>query len=540
MQATRSIILRSRQILMVLTVIFIFSKISANPASKIEFFLLNPGEQTLASLQLGTKDLYSPEAKWAIGQALLQESKGNDQGRDKFLSLGLFYLEAATFENFKRQRSQARKRNPQAPGLEADAAKDQKKIFKRLYEGQGLMDPKLQKTVGDAAQAQVDFEGWFLGFLNKLGLLEKNYKEQNDKLRAKYPHLTEAELADILIDRSARLTAGVGFVASLPGIFPGAGTATQLVVNVSTMIPDMIYLFKHQATLVYRIAELYGKDLKDEDRQTEALILFGIASGVSAAARALEQSLENKIGIYIRAKVTTESVRQGIARVGTLHPLVKDILTTLFQRKAITEATVEKSLVGLVPLVGAGVSGAMNYMFTQKVGDVAKEFYSDTGAKTLEAINNLNLARVELAMFRALILVMNADGLQKPIEKMALQKVLSRFPHNRKLVERMVEGELDLIEKVDYDLSKESDIVKEHILYSLASMEYVDGEKGPEEIDLHSQIIRKFVISKKMDEKVEIRVRKEKDVGSNFLKSIIDRGYWFYQKAIGAKTPMDF
>ena len=529
-----------RQILMALAVITLFSRTSGDPARQIEFFLSGSHPGTLASLELDRDRLYSPQAGWALDQALSHESKGDNQGRGKFLSLSLYYLEAVKFENFKRQRLQEARRSPQSPDSQSDRPQDQKNIFERLYEGQGLIDPKLQKSLGDAAQAQVDFESWFLGFLDKLGLLEKNYKELNDKLRAKYPHLTEAELADVLIDRSARLTAGVGFVASLPGVFPGAGTATQLVVNVSTMIPDLIYLFKHQATLVYRIAELYGKDLKEEDRQTEALILFGIASGVSAASRALEQSLENKIGIYIRAKVTRESVRQGIVKAGTLHPLIKDILTTLFQRKAITEATVEKSLVSLVPLVGAGVSGAMNYMFTQKVGDVAKEFYSDTGAKTLEAINNLNLARVELAMFRALVLVMNADGLQKPLETMALEKVLSRFPHNRKLVERMVEGENDLIEKVDYDLSQESDIVKEHILYALASMEYVDGEKGPEEIDLHAQIVEKFVISKKMDEQIEIRVRKEKDVETNFLKSVIDRGYWLYKKAIGAKDAPDF
>ena len=121
-----------------------------------------------------------------------------------------------------------------------------------------------------------------------------------DKLRAKFPHLSKDQLTDHLIKQSARLTAGVGFVGALPGVFPGAGTATQIAVNVGTMVPDMIFLFKKQATLIFRIAEIYGKDLKEEERVTEALILFGVASGVTAATRALQQYLENGITIYVR------------------------------------------------------------------------------------------------------------------------------------------------------------------------------------------------------------------------------------------------
>lgn len=179
-------------------------------------------------------------------------------------------------------------------------------------------------------------------------------------------------------------------------------------------------------------------------------------------------------------------------------------------------------------------------MFTSKVGKIAKEFYSDSTAKNLEAMNNLRLAKVELAMFRALILTMNADGLQKPEELMILRKVMALFPHNNGLVERMLAGEDDLIAKFDYDISSESEIVKEQILYSVTAMQYVDQEKGPEEIDLHDKIIEKFKVDQKVAERVEIRVRTEKQAGGNALKSFMGRAYWTYQKMIGARQEPEF
>ncbi|MBT3785699.1 EcsC family protein [bacterium] len=513
--------------------------LGANPALQIETILDDPSHRFLGGSSLESKDIYSPQARWALEEAVKFEQDGDLEKRDRFLSIALVYLERHDFQNFSRQKEARLSLSPRAPS-ESGNDKKQKEIFDRLYTEQGLFDPGARKVVDGAVKASEDMESWFIAFLEKTKLLSKNYRELNDKLREKYPHLSPGQLSDYLIKNAARMTMGVGFVAALPGVFPGAGTVAQLAVNVGTMVPDIIFLFKKQATLIFRIAEIYGKDMQEEERVTEAMILFGIASGVSAATRALEQNLENKLTIYVRAKVTPDLVKRGIEKAGTLHPIIKDILVTLFQKKAITEATVEKTLVGLIPLVGAGISGGMNYMFTSKVGKIAKEFYSDSTAKNLEAMNNLRLAKVELAMFRALILTMNADGLQKPEELMILRKVMALFPHNNGLVERMLAGEDDLIAKFDYDISSESEIVKEQILYSVTAMQYVDQEKGPEEIDLHDKIIEKFKVDQKVAERVEIRVRTEKQAGGNALKSFMGRAYWTYQKMIGARQEPEF
>ena len=285
----------------------IISPLTANPAHKLEKFLLSESGNSLDESVIKSQDVYSSRVRWAINQAYESQDNGNNNLRDKFLSLALVYLEGDQFENFMRQQKARVNRVPRSATnsdslAKVSVAKVQK--FSRLYGETGfigdLVDKENQVKMDAAVSKNLQMETWFIAMLEKMGILSKNYKELNDKLRAKFPHLSKDQLTDHLIKQSARLTAGVGFVGALPGVFPGAGTATQIAVNVGTMVPDMIFLFKKQATLIFRIAEIYGKDLKEEERVTEALILFGVASGVTAATRALQQYLENGITIYVR------------------------------------------------------------------------------------------------------------------------------------------------------------------------------------------------------------------------------------------------
>ena len=527
-------------------IIFFVQFLSASPAQKIEDFLLSGSNSDLNYSVIAPKDVYSSRVRWAIEQAHEAQNTDNHELRDKFLSLALVYLEGDQYENFVRQDVARSNRYPRAASNSDDKVSNAAKItkFQRLYGEDGFIEnltkAETQKKIGAVVDGSVQMERWFISMLEKLGILSKNYKELNDKLRSKFPHLSKDQLTDHLIKQSARLTAGVGFVGALPGIFPGAGTATQVAVNVGTMVPDMIFLFKQQATLIFRIAEIYGKDLKEEERVTEALILFGVASGVSAATRALQQYLENGITIYVREKINKAFVAGAVQKVGALNPILKDILETLFAKKFISEVTLEKGVVGLIPLVGAGVSGSMNYLFTKKVGQVARIFYREDPSNTLEAINNMRLPKVELAMFRGLVMMMNADKVQSPVEIMALKKVVARFPHNHKLVERLIAGDQELLDKLDYDISGESINVKEQILQSLVSLSYVDAEKGPEEVDLQSQIIEKFKIPEKVANDVEIRVKTEQNVDRDGLLGMVKSAYYGYQKLIGVKEAAQF
>ncbi len=525
----------------------VVSPLTANPAYKLEKFLLSESVNSLDESVIKSQDVYSSRVRWAINQAYESQDNGNNNLRDKFLSLALVYLEGDQFENFMRQQNARVNRVPRAAAssdslAEVSVAKVQK--FSRLYGETGfigdLVDKENQLKIDAAVNKNLQMETWFIAMLEKMGILSKNYKELNDKLRAKFPHLSKDQLTDHLIKQSARLTAGVGFVGALPGVFPGAGTATQIAVNVGTMVPDMIFLFKKQATLIFRIAEIYGKDLKEEERVTEALILFGVASGVSAATRALQQYLENGITIYVREKINNAFLAGAVHKVGALNPILGDILETLFAKKFISEAAVERGVVGLIPLVGAGVSGSMNYMFTRKVGQVARVFYREDPSNRLEALNNMRLPKVELAMFRGLVMMMNADKVQSPVEVLAIEKVVARFPHNHKIVQRLIAGDQELLDKLDYDISNESINVKEQILQSVISLSYVDSEKGPEEVDLQSKMIEKFGIPQKVANDVEIFVKTDNNVAGDGLLGMVKAAYHKYKKLIGVQESAKF
>lgn len=512
--------------------IVLASTVQADAFMEIENILVNAPEREIrfeTVMQMNTND----SAVWALETARKYQERGDFELRNKFLSLALVVLQRDEMTRFAR---------PMSPGFSPRSAQNSRRFqFQRLYGEEGTYgSAETQDAVSEAVQQEVDGEAWFLSVLEKLGVLNKNYKDLNDQLRAEYPNLSRSELADHLVRQAARLTAGVGFASNLPGAIPGVGSAAQMALSVGGMIPDMIYLFKQQATLIFRIAEIYGKDIKSEERVTEALILFGVASGVSSATKALEQYLEKSFTVYLQSKITEEAVQNTVAKLAAMHPLLRDIITTLVSKQMINQAAVEKAANSLIPLIGAGLNGATNYVFTRQVGRVAKAFYGDETTDKLQAINNLKMPKVELAMFRALVSVIHADGVQKPEETMAIQKILGRFEHNRSMVERMLDGDEELMGQTDYDISAESDQVKRHILYAIISMEYVDMEKNPAEIELHDRILEKFAIDISVDREVEARVKEERGISDGADAGLLGRMYRSYQKAIGAREEVDF
>ncbi|MCJ8346206.1 EcsC family protein [bacterium] len=505
----------------------------ANPILELEEAILGSENSEVKISSLAAFKSSNRRVQSALEQAKVLQEHGDLDLRDRFLSLALISL-----ENEEIGFSKIRKSGPRA----AESSKTNK--FASLYGEGGITDKKTQGIIGAAVDQSIETDRWFVDMLKKLGLLAKNYPELNDKLRKKFPHLNNDELADYIIKQSARLTAGVGFAAALPGIVPGAGTAAQVYVNIGTMIPDMIYMFKKEATMIFRLAELYGKSMDEEERVTEALILFGIASGVTGATRALEQFMENSIATYVQKSITPQAIKMATVNLAKsnlkINRYIAKVIQDLITKGLLSEAIIEKSIVSLIPLVGAGISGAMNYIFTKKVGQIAKAFYSDESTKRLEAINNLSLPKVELAMFRAIVKVINADGVQNPIEIVALKKLVGKFQHNRKIVDRMLAGDEELMKKVDYDISGESDVVKEQILQAITIMEYIDLEKGPEEIELHEKILEKFKIDKKQAELVEIRVKKQKKISRTSFKNFFSGVYRKYQKCVGSKKEVQF
>jgi len=515
--------------LSVMALMGVTSLFAADTTAELERILRSSPEREV-ELSSVLSEIENPQVEWAVEAAQRAQNQGDIELRNKYLSLGLVLLQRHQMQNFSLSSD-----SPRA------ATQTRKFQFQRLYGDEGVYgSSETQSQIESAVQNHLDGESWFLSVLDKLGIMKNDYSAKNQKLRAEYPNLSNAELSDVLIKEAARLTAGVGFATNLPGAIPGVGPAASMALSVGGMVPDMIYLFKQQATLIFRIADLYGKDLNADERVTEALILFGVASGVSSATKALEEYAEKAFTVYLQSQLTEDAVSGAATRLGSMNPILRDIISTLLSKEMLSSAGMEKAANNLIPLVGAGISGAMNYVFTRQVGNVAKAFYGDDTASKLDSIRAMQTPKIELAMLRAVVSVIRADGQVKAEEELALQKIVARFEQHKSTVDAMLAGDESILQRSDYDLAQESDVVKEHVLYAVISMQFVDNDRHPAEIELHDKVLQKFAISQELARRVEARVREERSISSEADAGVLSKIYRQYQKAIGAREEVDF
>ena len=64
----------------------VISTLTANPAHKLEKFLLSESGNNLDESVIKSQDVYSSRVRWAINQAYESQDNGNNNLRDKFLS----------------------------------------------------------------------------------------------------------------------------------------------------------------------------------------------------------------------------------------------------------------------------------------------------------------------------------------------------------------------------------------------------------------------------------------------------------------------
>jgi uncharacterized protein (DUF697 family) len=436
------------------------------------------------------------------------------------------------------------RRLPRAP----EDSQPKQQIFETLYkEGDVLSGEEetsesegLDKKLDEAIENDAQKTNWFLTVLDKLGLESKDYAGMNAKLKEKYPNKTKSQLADILIKQSSWLTAGVGFAADLPKMIPGMGTAHTMAVGLSGSMTDMVVLFRQQAILIFRIADLYGMDLTDESRKTEALILFGVASGVTAAKRALKAALEGGVNLFVRKQITGKVVKDQVTDAATLHPLLKDVLAPFLSGRFASREVMENIAHGLIPLFGATLSGTMNYVFTKKVGHIAKVFYADDYERITINLQNAKNPKAELAMFRAMVMMANADEDQKAEELLAIRKFLEQFKQNGDMVNKMLQGDEKELELHDYDISGLGVSLKREILHAVLTVQLLDMEASAVEQELAEKIAENLKLSPKDAAKISKKIQKKKSISENKLKQFIDKAYHQYRKFIGAANEQKF
>ena len=173
---------KSKLVLFVLLGIFI-STFASNPVNKLENFLLAESQNLLDESVISSKDVFSSRVRWAIDQAYMSQDSGNNDLRDKFLSLAMVYLEGDQFENFMRQQQARLSRSPRS-AVNSDSlvnySETKVRKFSRLYGEDGLIgglsDKKNQQKIDSAVNKNIEMESWFIAMLEKMGILSKTIR----------------------------------------------------------------------------------------------------------------------------------------------------------------------------------------------------------------------------------------------------------------------------------------------------------------------------------------------------------------------------
>ena len=173
-----------------------------------------------------------------------------------------------------------------------------------------------------------------------------------NQLRKLNPGISNEDLSKKIISRRSLKAGGIGAICNLGG----------LVTMPFTMPVDLYYCFKIQARMVLAIAHIYGWNIHDEDMATDVLLVMGGNAGINALSKA---------GIKVGQEFAKKAVKKFITRE------VMKKVNRVLSRKIITKAG-ERSLTSftkLVPIVGAPIGFAFNYLGTRGIGKVAFKFY---------------------------------------------------------------------------------------------------------------------------------------------------------------------
>jgi hypothetical protein len=172
-----------------------------------------------------------------------------------------------------------------------------------------------------------------------------------DHLRARYPKLSDDALARKIVSRRALKTGMIGALTAAGGL-----PSLPFTVPASVVITWRIQVFTIMA-----IAHVYGQLDQTEDLRTD---IYMILAG-DAAKEALK-----RMGVQVSRDVTHYSIR---------NLITKSTITRANRLlgKRILSASGKKTLVRLVPLVGAAVGFIFDWTAAQAFGRHAVEYYSE-------------------------------------------------------------------------------------------------------------------------------------------------------------------
>lgn len=97
-------------------------------------------------------------------------------------------------------------------------------------------------------------------------------------VRLRHPDATPNDVARILVYQRSKLSAIAGAVSSIPGAFPGVGTATEI----GAGLADAVALVYTQVALVMAVAAAFDHDLDAHDaRAADVRVVLALDAGVA-------------------------------------------------------------------------------------------------------------------------------------------------------------------------------------------------------------------------------------------------------------------
>ena len=185
------------------------------------------------------------------------------------------------------------------------------------------------------------------------------------QLRASHPHVTNDQLALLLIRSTRRRVAATGALSGAAAIAPGLGT----VLAIGTVTGQAFYALEQEVELVLAIAMIYGHELSgSDDRVVEALLVVGLASGAVKVREDVLIAGGQRLAIAAFRHMPGLAISHGGGR----------ILARILARVATTGAA--QMAARVIPLaVGVAAGAGFDWIAVTGLGRAAIKYYGPGG-----------------------------------------------------------------------------------------------------------------------------------------------------------------
>lgn len=186
-----------------------------------------------------------------------------------------------------------------------------------------------------------------------------------ERLKQANPGVYGHKLAKIYRAQIRRKYTSVGVVSALPGVIPGLGTVTQVVIEAGAISADVLLMLRWMAALCYGTGLIYGQDT-EEDFDDRFTVVLGLWSGVVVPEKAL---------VNVGERITVKHFDQHIT------DRIRNRMNQKIGRKLVTKYGSKRGGVALGTLipfgVGAAVGGTFNYVTMSRFGKAAEQYFRD-------------------------------------------------------------------------------------------------------------------------------------------------------------------